>query len=241
MPQPQFTWWPWKLLTLAVPVMASFGLGMALTQAPDDVWKAQLAFWGVLSAGNGYLMAIANGDFGRSALAVPMGVMTSYLGCLLLAQPWVACAYLMLVLVIVGLAGPWGKIVCLLLCIIAAPLLFYLTSYLTPNEWLALTCYPFVCGCISASMPVETTVRSVFEALAAGTSAAVIGMVAALAGFAAGNILVLILEMYMGAAPLPLAVRLAVMAGPAAMAANYVCIGQLFKGLERTRAEKAPE
>ena len=244
MPQPQFTWWPWKLLALAVPVMASIGLGMALAQAPDDVWKEQLVFWGVLSAGNGYLMAIANGDFGRSALAVPIGVLTSYLGCLLLTQPWVACVYLLLVLVIVGLAGPWSKIVCLLLCIIAAPLLFYLKSYLTPIGWLNLTCYPFVCGCIAASMPVEATVRSVFSALAAGTSAAVTGMVAATAGFAVGNILVLILEMFMNTAPydqLPLAVRIPAMAGPAAMAANYVCLGQLFKALERTRAEKAPE
>ena len=47
MSQPQFTWWPWKLLALAVPVMATIGLGMALTQTPGDLWKAQLVFWGV--------------------------------------------------------------------------------------------------------------------------------------------------------------------------------------------------
>ncbi|MCZ7646286.1 MAG: hypothetical protein M5U26_13550 [Planctomycetota bacterium] len=75
MHKPEFTWWPWRVWALGVPILAAAGaLAAATAEVPGR--KPELVGWAVLlvlfGAGNGLLLGAAIGDFGRALLSTAL-------------------------------------------------------------------------------------------------------------------------------------------------------------------------
>lgn len=80
--QPVFTWWPWRALALAVPLVAVLGgyAAQASESAPpgwDKMKVTLLTAYTIYGAGTGFLLGAAIGDFGRSMLAMIAGAFTA--------------------------------------------------------------------------------------------------------------------------------------------------------------------
>lgn len=78
MVQPRFTWWPWRVLALAVPWLAYAGAVAARMQLEDAGRTEQdtqtlRVLLAVYAGGNGLLLGAAIGDLGRSLLAMFVG------------------------------------------------------------------------------------------------------------------------------------------------------------------------
>lgn len=84
MARPRFTWWPWRTLSLAVPlfsVAAAFSVALAEVELPERSSEQLAALVGltIFGAGNGLLLGAAIGDFGRSILAMLVGAAAALL------------------------------------------------------------------------------------------------------------------------------------------------------------------
>ena len=84
MPRPRYTWWPWRTLALAVPVVsvgAAFFAILTEVKKPGSSTEqmALLAGLTIFGAGNRFLLGAAIGDFGRSILAMLAGATAAFL------------------------------------------------------------------------------------------------------------------------------------------------------------------
>jgi hypothetical protein len=96
MNQITFSWWPWKVLALTVPVVAAGAGIFVASQRNYDESQLVIITLGVLSAGNAYILALANGRLSRLVLAVPLGAVTGFLPMLLAFSRYVYVPFLVL-------------------------------------------------------------------------------------------------------------------------------------------------
>jgi hypothetical protein len=241
MPQPKFKLWPWATLSLAVPAAAG-GAGIVFFNndprplTNDKLWDTAAVFFSVLGAGNGYLIGIAIGDLGRSLFALIIGAASGFGAVHALREPVVGVAYILglgivsLGTIIGGLQVISGCATGLMLSII---LMFSIAHQLNSPEFHLFVCYPLVCSCITASLPLEWTLASMAGAALSGTRAALHGMLMGVAVFA----------FFCAIGSSELIVGLGVWA--AAIVSNFFCIRSLFIAVYRaereTPVEKASE
>jgi hypothetical protein len=80
MDQPQYTWWPWRVLAAAVGLVAYFASDAmcAAGALSGDVWDAEQALRAVsltvFAGGNALVLGMAIGDLGRSLLVLIVAV-----------------------------------------------------------------------------------------------------------------------------------------------------------------------
>jgi hypothetical protein len=72
----RFTWWPWKMLTIAIPLFAIGAALLGLRERHHDV-EPNFIFFTILAAGNGFLLGSAIGDLRRTLIAVFMGAIVA--------------------------------------------------------------------------------------------------------------------------------------------------------------------
>ena len=257
--QPKFTPWPWGVLAICAPGMAAVATVMQLIQNPvaapqgdERFWEAAGAFFGVLGAGNGYLIAIAIGDFGRSVVALPLGAVTGYLSVQALRSPMVAgivvAVYGIVIInaVINGVRILSGCTATMLLALLLMTITVGNVTGEMGHEQNLLMCYPLICSIITASMPLDRSVDGVFGAFLVGARASLHSMIAGLIGFAAVMLLFAIAGQFFW---MGLGIeRLLCSSVIGAMIANIFCIKSLFDvvyrvapGMESAVQFEAPE
>jgi len=186
--RPKFSWWPYRTVALAVPVLAmgaAVGAAVASTRVGDaQTLEVMTIFFAVLGAGNAYLFAIAIGDLGKTVLAVPAGGFAGFLAVQIFGHPPVTIIYLILLGILTVyaiLSGIYRTLVgCggLFLIFIGGCVAVNIRNVFEPG--LCVICsYPFVCGAVAAFMPYERTISGVRSAWLAGTLNAAYGMILA--------------------------------------------------------------
>lgn len=236
--QPEFTWWPWKTLSIAVPLMA---LGCALASVENSRSDVEMmrVFFSVLAAANGYLFAMSVGDFGRSVVAIPVGAMAGFVAVHLFSFPVMSVLYLPLL----GLIALYyfvfqGRPLVGILLIGATVISFMMMLKdvtTSANPMYAVVCgYPFICGCVAATMPLERNMRGVFEAWLAGTQASMYGMGLGLAVLIASAFLIGTLLSISGALRAYDYLIFGIPAIAFASTANYFCVEVLFSSVYRS-------
>src|SRR4051812_23988189 len=98
MRHPNFTLWPWGLMSLAAPLMAvAAALGYANSPQADPTLTMAVLL-SALGAGNAYVIAIAGGSLSTAMLAVPVGAMTGFCAVWALSYPPFFVAYVIVLL-----------------------------------------------------------------------------------------------------------------------------------------------
>jgi hypothetical protein len=249
MQQPKFTRWPWGVLALTTPALAA---GAALAHLLNDsasqhlpteerIWIAGTVFFGVLGAANGYLIGIAIGDLGRSALALPLGAAIALGATYGLHFQVVAVAVIilfaaiMLNAVVNGLKILSGCAATMLLMVVLMGIIAAEGEGARPVN-LLLT-YPLICSFVTASMPLERSVDGLFGAFLVGARASLFGMLPGLLAFCLTMSLITLIDFLLPGSMLGGTVG---PVGPAlcattvgAMAANVYCMKLLFDAVYR--------
>lgn len=240
MSQPAYTWWPWRFLALSAPILA---LGGAALAASEHRPRAEVlaVFFSVLAAANGYLFAMAVGDFGRSITAIPIGAAAGYAAVFLFSYPLPNAIFITILLVIAGLSMGARLMKMLSGCVIIVFLSIALLSFIgvavnrhaTAEPEIAIICsYPFVCGCVASSMPIENSLRAVIDAWLAGIRASLHGMaMGGLASIGLG-VLVAILMSSVRSRSVEQAVAVGFLVITLALA-NYFCVQNIFTAVHR--------
>jgi hypothetical protein len=243
--QPKFTPWPWGVLAIGAPVLAASGTALQFVSDPapgsqtqsEYFWRAASTFFGVLGAANGYLIAIAIGDFGRSVVALPLGAATGFVSVFALRSPIVAgiavAVYGLIIInaVINGVKIVTGCGTCLLLALLLMTITLGNVAGEVNREQHLLMCYPILCSFITASMPLDRSVDGVFGAFLVGARAALNSMIAGLIGFAAVMLLFSTLYRFFWFGREMEALFCAVLVG--GMLSNWFCIKSLFEVVYR--------
>lgn len=185
---PQFTWWPYRTLALAIPLLA-FGaaVGAAVNttkQGNDQILEILIVFFAVMGAGTAYLFAMAIGDLGKSVLAVPAGSIAGFVAVHIFSHPVVSLIYL----VVLGfltihamLNGIYRtRVGCggLILLFIGGCAVASARRSFEPSVS-AVCAYPFICGVVAAFMPYDRSFGGIRSAWLAGTLNATYGMILA--------------------------------------------------------------
>jgi len=185
---PQFTWWPYRTLALAIPMLA-FGaaIGAAANSerlGDDKTLEMMIVFFAVMGAGNAYLFAMAIGDLGKSVLAVPAGSIAGFIAVHLFSHPVVSLIYI----VVLGfltihamLNGIYRtRVGCggLILLFIGGCIVVSARKSFEPDVS-AVCAYPFICGVVAAFMPYDRSFGGIRSAWLAGTLNATYGMILA--------------------------------------------------------------
>lgn len=184
--RPEFSWWPYRAVALAVPLLAlgaAVGAGIASTRVGDaQTQEVMTVFFAVLGAGNAYLFAIAIGDLGKTILAVPAGGFAGFLAVQIFGHPPATVIYLILLGILTIHAMLNGIFRALVGC--GGLFLMFIGGAVAANfrkdfePGLSVICaYPFVCGAVAAFMPYERTIGGVRSAWLAGTLNAAYGMI----------------------------------------------------------------
>jgi hypothetical protein len=233
--QPHFTFWPWQLMALAVPAMAVGGVVVAYFSKASAT-EGMIIFQAVLAAGNGYLFAMAVGDLGRSVIAIPAGGIAGAAAVALFQWPLAILAYVVVLGCLVLMDRASHPVLgCLS---IGGLIIFALAAgecfrHSNATPLFGMVCaYPFACGAVTATMPVDNTLARVLDAWRVGTRAALYGL---LAGFA------VLLVVYMFGGVLARLVRTTAIAevfviavgATAIFVTNYVCVKCVFESVER--------
>ena len=247
--QPKFTPWPWGLLSVGVPAMAAMTTVAQFLNDPSSattderIWRAAAAFFGILGAGNGYLIAIAIGDFGRSVYALPLGALVGFLAVRGLQSPLVAGIAVLIYGVIIFNSMVNGARV-LSGCAATGMLGLLLMTIVVNNigsdsshpEHLLIG-YPIICSMITASMPLDRSLEGVGGAFMVGARSSLHSMVAGMLAFAATMLIASLVQVFvranMGLVPLLASAVIG------AMAANYFCIKGLFDVVYRVEPAAA--
>jgi len=238
--QPKFTFWPWGTLAAAVPIMA-FGCSViAASQKGVNPEESLIVFFSVLAAGNGYLFAMAVGDFGRSIVAMPAGAIAGFIAVKIFAFPILTMLFLFPLIVIALFSLTLQQRIvsgCLVMLALGISTLVIATVIAAKaNPAFATVCaYPFTCGAITATMPLKSDLEGYWQAWYAGTRAALFGMAPGIAGLAFGA---MILDPVIGSfRPLTSAqfetVLLIIPVGMGLLVANYFCVRELFASVFR--------
>jgi len=242
--QPTFKFWPWGALSIAAPAVAALAAGAQLMKdaahgplSDEDTWRAAAVFFGIIGAANGYLIAIAIGDLGRSALAIPLGAIAGALSISLLKSPYVASAvtlYFGVFMYCAAMEGQQMILGCFTAFLLSVLLMLIVASSFN-NESSRLIhlllCYPLVCSLVAASMPLERSFRGAYEAFGIGAQAALYSGIAGLFALAGVSILCLIVSHYSRFDLGEIQLYVAFFAGAAV--ANYRCIRYMFDLLFR--------
>jgi hypothetical protein len=238
MKQPKFQLWPWGAMALAVPAFAgSAGVIFAVKDPRsgfpmEKFWDAAVVFFSVLGAGNGYLIGIAVGDLGRSLFALVAGAAAGLVSVHALQEPLIGVIYIFFLMILMAnsiLNASQVITGCTTVVVLAFVLMFSLVSHLDHPELHLCVCYPLVCSCNTASLPLEWTTAAMFGAALSGTRAALHGMMYGLVVFAFSCILggderIFVLGCISGA-----------------VVANYFCIKALFGSVYRVEHPVAPQ
>jgi hypothetical protein len=242
MKQPEFTFWPWKLMALAAPTMAIVASLLATRDSEPSTRDVLTVFFGVLAAGNAYVFAVATGDFGRSVLAIPIGALAGFVAVRIFSRPVTDALYLAFLLgyAMVSLRkSPRGALAgCALMAILFSLFVFSASFAATgggkQDGWCGVSCYPFVCACVTAAMPLEYKPGAIWEAFVAGTSAALYGLLMAVLFFIGGTVVCEIAANFIPALSSARGDGLLVVPGAvAALAANYYCVRCIFDSVHR--------
>ena len=256
-----FTWWPWKTLALAVPLMAlASTLIFALNdRLPDD--GALAVFFSVIGAGNAYMLAMANGSLGRSMLAIPIGVAAGFLsvelfssGMALLTGGILLGIFLLLYFLTrvenAILSSPqfWA-----LISVVVLPFVVLLILYFMPGlDYLvrqflcreiierltllgALFCFVFVNLSVCAAMTYSLEIVDPYGVLFGSGCACVHGLCAACLSYALVFFVFGLLLAPLGLSiPLRLALCQCLALGFSSLVFNYVFMRRAFVHIERT-------
>ncbi|MCY3022741.1 MAG: hypothetical protein NTW87_27500 [Planctomycetota bacterium] len=246
MKQPEFTLWPWKVSALAVPAMALVAVLLALSQSADKR-EAMVVFFGVLAAGNAYLFAMAVGDFGRSVIAIPVGAVAGVVAVEVFKHQEANVVYLLFlgILVITGMVRGFVRALpgCgLLILVFIAFMIAAAAGGLRGGDvtLCVLSAYPFVCGAVTATMPLDSDLPGIWNACMAGTRAALHGLL--MGAFIGIFSLPVCFVLYAGGLLLqwrsPVAASAAFNVAPlvALLATNYFCVKYVFAAVHRAEA-----
>jgi len=237
MSQPTFTLWPWKILSMLVPVMALVAAGVAEKyEAPKE--DSFAIFFSVIAAGNAYLFAMAIGDFGRSVVAIPIGAVAGWIAVLVFSYGppsilFIALMAVVMLLSVVSRSAAAGH-GCL-----ALVMLFFLAlgAIEAPGRGdpalSMLAGYPFVCAVVAGCMPLQRDFLGVCQAGIAGARAALHGMVAGIFVFGFGAVILGLSPRFGSAGILVAGGALIALA---AMMINYFCVKFIFTAVHRVVA-----
>jgi hypothetical protein len=206
-------------------------------------------FFSVIAAANGYLFAMAIGDFGRSIVAIPLGAFSGYAAVTLFSYPMPNIVFISVLFFIALLSLTARMMKVLSGCLSMVVLFFAFFAFLgavkngrfmpSGDPEMALFCsYPFVCGCVAASMPIENSPSAIWDAWLAGVRAAMHGMVmGGLASIAVGILILISASIFSSSRRDEefFAIAFAVIS---LSLANYFCVQNIFTAVHR--AERAP-
>jgi|GEM_PF-4003870 len=233
-----FTWWPWRIMALALPVLAGGSALMSMSQGRKPVESIQI-FFVVIAAGNAYLFATAIGDFGKSMIAIPVGAASAMAGVHLFAYPLANTVFLIVMGSLMFIQAYRRDALGLVSGSVLILVGFLFGAIRRPEPELCIVCtYPFVCGCVTGSMPIESTPSEIASACAAGFLASLRGMLWGL--FAVFGL------MFLFALISPLLIFLgtlwqdydfvpALLGGLLVM--NYSCVKSIFSSIQRVEPE----
>jgi len=244
MAQPAFSWWPFRILALAVPVIAAVSGAIAAENSNARDHEIFLIYFSVLGAGNGYVMSMAVGDFGRSVTAIPVGAASAWLAFSVLSYPLGHFAFLVIVFFMV-VAMPMstrhaGALGCLTIGLLGIEALIVMntSSGRQARELALLNAFPFVCGCITGSMPLHRTFGGVISAVAVGVQAALFGTIVSILAFILS--LILIAPMARATSGRGEIILFLLWILVCTLPANYFCIRQVFYSVYRAEVVPVP-
>jgi len=242
--QPEYTWWPWRFLALSVPVLALGGAALAAYENhPKD--EVLAIFFSVVAAANGYLFAMAIGDFGRSIAAIPIGAVSGYAAVFIFNNPLPSALFCAVLFFIVGysMTERMMKVLpgCLSMIVLAGAVFSFIGGTMTharsEPEFAVFCSYPFVCGCVAASMPVENEMGAIIDAWLAGIRASLNGMIfGGLIAVPLGIVVAIVVDFSYSATYQEcivfgyLAVTLSL--------ANYFCVQNIFTAVHRAERNR---
>lgn len=259
MKRTEFRLWPWGMLALAsgaAAVVAAYALAGSSAQnprsRPDEAWRIAAITFSVLAAGNGYLLAIGTGDFGRSLLALPLSAAIGFLTVSMLRLPYMAgiCAILLLMFMvdnfILWISGESFGARVLLGCTALGVILMVIgfnmggtntngSSMDNPPGFSLVLSYPIVMALITASMPVDWTLDDMFGALLTGTRAGLYGLLIGAAAFFPGTVVMSSIRTLAPNLPVVGSVFVDGLA-ISLLAANFTCVKILLEGARRAEA-----
>jgi len=243
MQEPRFSFFPWKMLAFTMPVIAAGSAMLAFRQGKRQ-FEVISIFLAVLGAGNGYLLASAIGDLGRSLIAMIVGAAAGFLAVMAIqVQP--LCALLLLTLAGFMLKNilseypnqPFRSCGCALAMGIV--LLLCLPAMLNKHDSRGVgvfLLFPLVMCSVTSALPARRGFEGRLAAMNAGLIASFYGMLAwALGSFAAGVPAGLTASIFFRGTRM----GDAFMIGAAVIGAsigNYVCIKILFSAATRVSA-----
>jgi len=257
MKQPQFTFWPWKILSVCVPVMALVGAvlfrrdhsaNMPFARYYYGVEVESIAvFFSLLGAGNGYMMAVATGDLGRSVLSIPFGAISGY-GIVLVLAFWPAnllyiglLALLVFSMLVADAESAHGGCAgCLIMLMLGLAGLLLMLGNSSEKLLCLFSAYPLLCACTTGCMPLEWKPGSIFAAALAGTRAALYGVLAgSIVGLIVAALSSFVLAAFFSGPSIPDEILPACFVGLCLATANVICMMNIFA--TTYRAERAAE
>ena len=216
----------------AIATIAQLNDPSSSAQADERIWRAAAAFFGIIGAGNGYLIAIAIGDFGRSVYALPLGALVGFLAVRGLHSPiFAGIAVLIYGLIVFNSMVNGVRVLtgCSVTGMLGLLLMTIIVNNISSDESHPehlIICYPIICSMITASMPLDRSLEGVGGAFMVGARSSLHSMVAGLLAFSANMLITSLAQAFVrtnfGMAPLLTSAVIG------AMAANYFCIKGLF-------------
>jgi len=236
--EPEFRFFPWKALAFSMPALAALAAILARREGKDDFEILSIAM-AVLGAGNGYLLAAAIGDFGRSLLAIPVGAGAGFLfSAAIQIHPVCVLLFIILLMFVVKTimtefsSAPIRSVGCMggtgIGVLIATPALIHSHESQAIG---VLMLFPLVMCAVTALMPARDTLGGRIAAMNAGVVASLYGMAAAIIGvFCFGIPAGLATSLWFRGRGDPLMIAASVLG---AGVGNYVCIKILFRAASR--------
>lgn len=201
MRSPEFKLFPWGVLALAMPAIASVA-ALGYDRSPNVNHELMSSILlSTLAAGNAYILAIAGGRLGNAVLSIPIGAIVGFL-----AVP--ALSFQPLFIIYLGVAGmgcvglmleylmnygaestmtTWLMLMASSACVALIALFCVMlggNGLPATSPFAAPICFPVVMSCIGAAMVVRSLASGAPDGFMTGFRASAAGMLrAALVGF----------------------------------------------------------
>jgi hypothetical protein len=250
---PEFTWWPWGLLSLATPLVA-IGAALGYYNSPHSDHDLVMAvLLSALGAGNAYVIAIAGGSLRAAMLAVPVGALTGFFTVISLQfKPF----YLLYLFIMLFLAAGYTiesflRYGCNPIELLAITVSFGISTLIcmgmaasgfpATSPWAIVLAYPFVISCIVTAMVVRTRFNGGVEGFFAGFKSSLTGLLKGVFMSAPLCVITYFIASLLPGRAMETGYGLIAMGAVALAACNFYTLHAMFPMLLRVSGLKPPE
>jgi hypothetical protein len=162
-----FTWWPWRVLALLTPAVATMGAAFFSSSHENMHTHVAAVLLSLLGAGNAYILAIASGRLDSAVVAIPCGAVAGFISIVVLPYfplyavllcPWLVWIALCILRYLLDHVPNSGLVRIIQIVACSAPFvpLVFISMGLacerfpTNSPWAAVICYPLLCALSTA-------------------------------------------------------------------------------------------